>query len=86
MKTQTLLYYIGAFIFGGLGILTFLQLDKVSYKLEAAAFIIAGAVIYYGMVILYYKSRKNTFLLVNLVLAVLALGGIYFNNVLFGGH
>ncbi|MEL3972213.1 hypothetical protein AAEO50_07985 [Rossellomorea oryzaecorticis] len=86
MKTQTFLYYIGAFIFGGLGILTFLQLDKASYKMEAAAFIIAGAVIYYGMVILYYRSRKNTFLLVNLALAVLALGGIFFNDVLFGGH
>jgi hypothetical protein len=86
MKTQSFLYYIGAFIFGGLGLLTFLQLHKASYKMEAAAFIIAGAVIYYGMVILYYRSRKNTFLLVNLVLAILALGGIFFNDALFGGH
>lgn len=86
MKTKTFLYYIGAFIFGGMGILTFLQLDKASYKMEAAAFIITGALIYYGMVILYYRSRKNTFLMVNLVLAVLALGGIFFNDELFGGH
>ncbi|WP_175989354.1 hypothetical protein [Bacillus sp. Marseille-Q1617] len=86
MKTQALLYYIGAFIFGGLGLLTILQLEKASYKMEAGTFIIAAALIYYGMVTLYYKSRKSTFLMVNLVLAVLALGGIFFNGALFGSH
>jgi hypothetical protein len=86
MKTQALLYYIGAFIFGGLGIMTFLQLEKASYKVEAATFIIAASLIYYGMVTLYFKSSKNTFLLVNLILAVLALGGIFFNGALFGSH
>jgi hypothetical protein len=86
MKIQALLYYIGAFIFGGLGIMTFLQLEKASYKVEAATFIIAASLIYYGMVTLYFKSSKNTFLLVNLILAVLALGGIFFNGALFGSH
>jgi hypothetical protein len=86
MKAQALLYYIGAFIFGGLGIMTFLQLEKASYKVEAATFIIAASLIYYGMVTLYFKSSKNTFLLVNLILAVLALGGIFFNGALFGSH
>ncbi|NQD65052.1 hypothetical protein HP456_03870 [Bacillus haikouensis] len=86
MKTQALLYYIGAFIFGGLGLMTFLQLEKASYKVEAGTFIIAASLIYYGMVTLYYKSSKNTFLLVNLILAVLALGGIFFNGALFGSH
>lgn len=86
MKTQALLYYIGALIFGGLGVLTFLQLEKASYKIEAGTFIIISALLYYGMVTLYYRSRKNTFLTVNLVLAILSLGGIFFNHVLFGTH
>ncbi|XXM72616.1 hypothetical protein ACQ0QQ_01585 [Lysinibacillus sphaericus] len=86
MKTQALLYYIGALIFGGLGVLTFLHLEKTSYKIEAGTFIIISALLYYGMVTLYFRSRKDTFLIVNLVLAILALGGIFFNHVLFGTH
>jgi hypothetical protein len=86
LKTQALLYYFGALIFGGLGVLTFLQLEKTSYKIEAGTFIIISALLYYGMVTLYYRSRKNTFLIVNLVLAILALGGIFFNHLLFGTH
>jgi hypothetical protein len=86
LKTQALLYYIGTLIFGGLGILTLLQLEKASYMIEAGTFIIISALLYYGMVMLYYKSRKTTFLTVNLILAILALGGIFFNQVLFGTH
>ena len=86
MKTQALLYYFGAFIFTGLGILTFVQLHKASYQIEAGTFIVVAALLYYGMVTLYFKGSRKTFLMVNLVLAILALGGIFFNGILFGGH
>jgi hypothetical protein len=86
MKTQALLYYIGAFIFGGLGLMTFLQLEKTNYKVEAGAFIIAASLVYYGMVTLYFKVSKNTFILATSILSVLALCGIFFNGVLFGSH
>ncbi|MCA1053841.1 hypothetical protein LCM10_02490 [Rossellomorea aquimaris] len=86
MRTQALMYYIGAFIFAAMGILTFLQLHKASYKMEAGTFIIVAALIYYGMVTLYFRSKRRTFLMANLILAVLALGGIFFNHILFGSH
>ncbi|PFA62217.1 hypothetical protein CN378_21675 [Bacillus sp. AFS015802] len=86
MKTQTLLYYIGAFIFAGLGVLTFLQLHKAKYQIEAGTFIVIAALIYYGMVNLFFKGSRKTFLLANTLLAILALGGIFFNSMIFGGH
>ncbi|WP_064093386.1 hypothetical protein [Rossellomorea aquimaris] len=86
MKTQALLYYIGAFIFTGLGILTFVQLHKASYQMEAGTFIVITALLYYGMITLYFKGSRKTFLIVNLALAIVVLGGIFFNSFLFGGH
>lgn len=86
MNTQALLYYIGAFIFGGLSVLTFLQLHDAKYQMEAGTFIIVAALIYYGMVTLFFKGSFKTFLVANALLAVLALGGIFFNSLLFGGH
>lgn len=86
MNTQALLYYIGAFIFAGLSVLTFLQLHDSKYQLEAGTFIIISAVIYYGMVALFFKGSRKTFFLANAFLAVLALAGIFFNSLLFGGH
>ncbi|MDT9024251.1 hypothetical protein [Rossellomorea yichunensis] len=86
MNTQALLNYIGAFIFGGLSVLTFLQLHDAKYQIEAGTFIIIAALIYYGMVTLFFKGSRKTFLMANALLAVLALGGIFFNSLLFGGH
>lgn len=86
MNTQALLYYIGAFIFAGLSVLTFLQLHDAKYQIEAGTFIIIAALIYYGMVTLFFKGSRKTFLMANALLAVLALGGIFFNSLLFGGH
>ena len=86
MKTQALLYYIGAFIFAGLSVLTFLQLHEAKYQIEAGGFIVIAALIYYGMVTLFYKGRRKTFLMANACLAILALCGIFFNSLLFGGH
>ncbi|BCB03787.1 hypothetical protein [Bacillus sp. KH172YL63] len=86
MKTQALLYYIGAFIFAGLSILTFIQLHDPVYQMEAGAFIITSALIYYGMITLFFKGNRKTFLMINGALAILALGGIFFNSLIFGGH
>ncbi|MBN8193210.1 hypothetical protein JI667_13750 [Bacillus sp. NTK074B] len=86
MKTQALLYYIGAFIFAGLSVLTFLQLHVAKYQIEAGGFIIMAALIYYGMVTLFFKGRRKTFILANACLAILALCGIFFNSLLFGSH
>jgi hypothetical protein len=86
MKTQALLYYIGAFIFAGLSILTLLQLHEAKYQLEAGTFIVIAAVIYYGMVTLYFKGTRKTFLMANTLLAIVALAGIFFNSLIFGGH
>ncbi|TMU87418.1 hypothetical protein FGG79_04635 [Bacillus sp. BHET2] len=86
MKTQALLYYIGAFIFSGLSVLTFLQLHKASDQMEAGSFIMIAALCYYGMVTLFFKASRKTFFIVNGLLAILALGGIFFNSMIFGGH
>ncbi|WP_226674673.1 hypothetical protein [Rossellomorea aquimaris] len=86
MKTQALLYYIGAFIFVGLSVLTLLQLHDAKYQFEAGGFIIIAALIYYGMVTLYFKGSRRTFIMANACLAVIALCGIFFNSLLFGGH
>ncbi|MFI8687190.1 hypothetical protein [Rossellomorea sp. NPDC077527] len=86
MKTQALLYYIGAFIFAGLIVLTLLQLHDMKYQMEAGVFIVVAALIYYGMVTLFFKGTRKTFLLVNALLAVFALAGIFFNSFIFGGH
>ncbi|WP_201714984.1 hypothetical protein [Rossellomorea arthrocnemi] len=86
MKTQTLLYYIGAFIFTGLSILTFIQLHEAKYQIEAGTFIVISALLYYGMVTLFFKSSRKTFLAANIFLAALALAGIFFNSLIFGGH
>ncbi|CAN7388455.1 hypothetical protein [Rossellomorea sp. LjRoot5] len=86
MKTQALFYYIGAFIFAGLSILTLLQLHEPKYQIEAGSFIVIAAGIYYGMVTLYFKGTRKTFLLANTFLAIVALVGIFFNSMIFGGH
>jgi hypothetical protein len=86
MKTQSLLYYIGAFIFAGLSILTLLQLHEAKYQIEAGTFIVIAALIYYGMVTLFFKGSSKTFLMANSFLAILALAGIFFNSFIFGGH
>ncbi|WP_404409385.1 twin-arginine translocation signal domain-containing protein [Jeotgalibacillus malaysiensis] len=55
---KNLFWIIGAFIFGGLAIQVFIQLEP-HYYVEALLSILVGAIIYFGLVVLSKKNRRS---------------------------
>jgi glucan phosphoethanolaminetransferase (alkaline phosphatase superfamily) len=68
MKRNTLAFWIGLFIFGGLILQTFLQLELEKHgwdtRMEALVFIAISALFYFICVMLYqYNARSITYVL-----------------------
>ncbi|AJD91126.1 hypothetical protein JMA_18090 [Jeotgalibacillus malaysiensis] len=72
---KNLFWIIGAFIFGGLAIQVFIQLETYYYT-EALLSILTGAIIYFGLVVLSKKNHK-AFLAGTAVLAAAAIVMIF---------
>ncbi|MFB1080985.1 hypothetical protein [Jeotgalibacillus sp. JSM ZJ347] len=79
---KNLFWIIGAFIFGGLTIQVFIQLESY-YYIEALLSILAAAVIYTGLVLLSRKNRK-AFLMTTGILAAAAIVMIFVSPHLAG--
>ncbi|MGM0844818.1 MAG: hypothetical protein ACQEUT_07560 [Bacillota bacterium] len=82
MSSLKLMTIIGAGIFGGLVLMTFIQL-KADYRMEALGFIALTAVLYAVLLWMYEKGLKKAFTTAVLVLAVLAITTVMFHNILF---
>ncbi|KIL48761.1 hypothetical protein KP77_19720 [Jeotgalibacillus alimentarius] len=78
---KKLFTWIGLFIFGGLLLQVFIQLET-KYYMEALISIAAGAIIYTGLIILSRKNR-NAWLLSTGVLAGAAIVMIFLSPHLF---
>lgn len=86
MTESKLFNFIGAFIFGGMGLMVFLQLDQAYKMIEAGIFIAVMAIIYFLGVLIYRKNR-GIFVPYIAVLALLAVGMIFLQGLIFGaGH
>ncbi len=86
MAIQRLLYYIGAFIFSGLTILSFIQIKYMDERPAAWLFIAVSAIIYFALVTLYPRNQK-AFVIITAVLAVVSMIGVFSVDHLFqGGH
>lgn len=82
---KRLFLWIGIAIFGGMMIQTFIQLDKVSYQIEAALFIGIASVIYTILVVV--KQKKfSLYLGAAGILALASVILIFIGPHLFGGH
>lgn len=82
MSNLKLFIIIGAGIFGGLTIMTFLQL-KPDYRMEALGFIAAAAGLYAVLLWLFQKGLKKAFTSAVFILALLAITAVMFHHVLF---
>ncbi|WP_456271233.1 hypothetical protein [Bacillus sp. AK031] len=83
MSSLKLFNSIGAGIFSGMVLMTFIQLHKMEDIIEASGFIAAAAVIYFLLVWMGHKGRKKAFTSVIFVLALLAVTAVLFHHVLF---
>jgi hypothetical protein len=87
MNNLKLFLIIGAGIFGGLVLMTFVQLEKINYRMEALGFIAAAAAVYFLLLWMFQKRMTKAFTAAVLVLAVLAVTTAMFHHVLFpAGH
>ncbi|WP_113928524.1 hypothetical protein [Bacillus sp. P14.5] len=82
MTNLKLFIIIGAGIFGGLAIMTFIQL-KPDYRIEALVFIAITAAVYAALLWLFQKGLKKAFTTTVFVLALLAVTAVMFHHVLF---
>ncbi|WP_409254036.1 hypothetical protein V1502_09095 [Bacillus sp. SCS-153A] len=85
MSNFKLFSIIGSGIFGGLILMTFIQLEKAEYKMEALGFIATAAVVYFGLVWIIQKGLRKVFTAAVLALAVLAISAAMFHTILFSG-
>jgi hypothetical protein len=83
MGNLKLFIIIGAGIFGGLILMTFIQLEKAEYRIEALGFIAIAAAVYYILLWLFQKGLNKAFTTVVLVLAVIAISAAVFHHMLF---
>jgi hypothetical protein len=83
MNNLKLFILIGAGIFGGLILMTFIQLEKADYRIEALGFIAITAAVYFILLWIFQKGLKKVFSAVILVLAIMAISAAVFHNVLF---
>jgi hypothetical protein len=74
---------IGAGIFGGMVLMTFIQLHKMKDMLEAFGFIAVAAAVYFLFVWMFHKGHKKAFTSAVFVLALLAVTAVLFHHVLF---
>ncbi|WP_421384998.1 hypothetical protein ACOJQI_09575 [Bacillus salacetis] len=83
MNNLKLFITIGAGIFGGLILMTFIQLEKADYRMEALGFIAITAAVYFILLWIFHKGLKRAFTAVVLVLAIVAISAAVFYHALF---
>ncbi|KIL47842.1 hypothetical protein [Jeotgalibacillus campisalis] len=81
---KRLFIWIGAVIFGGLLLQTFIQLEA-DYQLEAAGFILFSAAIYYGLFFL-KKRKSNLYLGLTCALGIVSLLLVFFAPLILPVH
>ncbi|TFE02925.1 hypothetical protein [Jeotgalibacillus salarius] len=79
---KKLFWWIGAFIFGGLAVQVFIQLEP-SDRVEALISIFVGAVLYSGLVLMHRRNKK-IWLMSTGVLSAAAIVMIFVSPHLFG--
>lgn len=85
MSEAKLFNIIGIFLFGGMALLVPLQLEETYKQVDAGLFIGIMGIIYF-LAVLIYNKNKGIFVPFLAVLAFLAVGMIFLQSLLFGGH
>lgn len=83
MNNLKLFMIIGTGIFGGLILMSFIQLEKAEYRMEALSFIAIAAAVYFILLWLFQKGLKKVFTAAVLLLAILAISTAMFHHFLF---
>ena len=88
MKQHLIPYVIGAFIFVGLIVQTFIQLTEYGWpaQSEALLFIALSALIYFGATALYQKGLRTASLILIGAAGVVGLVLVFIGPSLLGGH
>ncbi|RIW38378.1 hypothetical protein D3H55_02240 [Bacillus salacetis] len=87
MNNLKLFLIIGAGIFSGMVLMTFIQLEKAEYRMEALGFIAASAAVYFLLLWIFQRGMKKAFTTAVVILALLAISTAMFHHVLFpAGH
>lgn len=90
MKRNTLAYWIGLFIFGGLILQTFLQLELKKHgwdtRVEALVFIAISALLYFICVMLYQRNARFITYVLLLLIGVAATVLAIMAPMLFPAH
>lgn len=83
MNDLKLFISIGAGIFGGMLLMTFIQLHGMESRLEAIGFIGISAVIYFLLLWINHKGHQKAFTSLVFILAVLAVSAVMLHGTLF---
>lgn len=83
MSEYRLFNLIGVFIFGGIGLMVFLQTEQFKYRLESGLFFLTLGIVYFVLVMIFYKKR-DIFTYVISTLALLAFAMIFVQLFFFG--
>lgn len=88
MKLNAITLWIGVFVFGGLLLQTFIQLQGKGWttQLEALIFIGMATVLYYLIAILYQNKAKSLSLALIGITGVVGVVFIFLSPILFATH
>ena len=88
MKLNAITLWIGVFVFGGLLLQTFIQLQGKGWttQLEALIFIGMATVLYYLIAILYQNKAKSLSLALIGITGVVGVVFIFLSQILFATH
>ncbi|WP_096153427.1 MULTISPECIES: hypothetical protein [Bacillus] len=88
MKQHHIPFLIGAFIFIGLILQTFIQLTEYGWPAQSEALLFIGlsAAIYFGATVLYQKGLRKASLLLIGAVGIVGLIFVFVGPSLYGGH
>ncbi|WP_174733418.1 hypothetical protein [Mesobacillus harenae] len=84
MTDRKVLNLIGAFIFGGIGLVILLQIHQASYRIEAGLFFLLIGIAYYALIWI-YRKKHGAFIPLLAFIGLIAIALVFLQGVLFGG-